>query len=866
MKLVRAQIYGFGKLIEQTYEFYDGLQLIFGANESGKSTLYSFIDQMLFGFETAKKSNRHFRPKRANSSFGGQLVLDIFKYGEVVIERKGIKGKEKTRNNAEVNIYLADGQSLSEEEFWHIIRPLNIELFHSVYSLKQEQLLEIRLMREETIEGTLLAIASTGSRELIKKAKVLQEDAEKLFAKKGSVRPINAAMQELFAIRKKIVQKEQEESIYQEVQKQLLYLDKKIEENRASFKQKDELLNFLQKQLQAAEGYREWFSLKEKFKQNPLYDKTEVKRLKIFYQRYQQTKEELKESDQKYKVALTIELANKTENYSFYLKNKEKITKFLEQEVNVTKLTQKEQEYQIQLKQAVDTLIELSSRWKWQEDHPPDLLDYEEVEKIREEVLRLKFGNDILVDGTQAQLCKYSAKRDILSFIISIFFAGIGLLFLIFCASPWNFIYFFVISFLGIILTLLLRWGYQKNLEKVKKRCIENNDRKCKHLLKYFQQMIQQANLKEMKTFDDILRFYHQIETFHKMLKVRNQQVQLLKEIRAKLAKFDEETIFLNDWLPLINKHIKDKFKIVHSFVFDMEAISKENKKLDSSMIFDRIKSLEAKIDKFNLEADKFIKQYHLVNFIGIEEFLQKQQALEEAKIRYDFIFAQLKEIFDLTQPINFDEISKHFKEAKLEFEKIAEEYQRLVEEKARLKGEKAFLEKDGVLSSLIQDESYQLEYFRHLVKEWLIKQVETKVLIDLLRASRDQTLHELLKEASKLFSDLTSAQYVGIKLVEGALKLEDVSGNLFRVADLSTGARDQLYLAIRMAFLLHRNKHYAPILVDDGWLHYDEKRRGNLLKLFKEVAKKEQVILFSSDKLMHSLFLESNCGKVVEL
>ncbi|MDR0690817.1 MAG: hypothetical protein LBF32_02020, partial [Streptococcaceae bacterium] len=778
----------------------------------------------------------------------------------------GIKGKEKARNNAEVNVTLTGGKTLSEEEFWQIIRPLNIELFHSVYSLKQEQLLDISSMTEETIEETLLAIASTGSRELIKKAKALQENTEKLFAKKGSARPINAAMQELFAIRKKIVQKEQEESIYQEVQEQLLVLDKEIEENRVSFKQKDELLHFFQEQLQAAKGYREWLSLKKKFKQSPLHDKVEIQHLKNFYRQYQQTKEELKELEQKYKIALTTELANKTENYSFYLKNKRKIKKLLEQEVNVTKLTQKEQEYQTQLKQAIDTLIELSNRWKWQEEYPPDLFDYEEVEKMRDEVLRLKFENNLLLDGAQAQLQKRSPKRDIFPFVIPILFVGVGSLSLIFCASPWNFTGFFALSFLGIIFALLLRWGRQKNLEKIRKRRIEDNNKKSQQMLKYFQQLVQQGNLKEMKTFDDVLRFYHQIEMFNKMLKVRDQQVQLLKEIRAKLAEFDEKSVFLNDWLPLINKHTKDKFEIIHSFVFDMEAILKENKELNSSMIFNRIKSLEAKIDKFNLEADKLIEQYHLENSAEIEEFLRKQQALEEAKIRYDFMCVHLKEIFDLTQPVDFEVISKRFKRTKLEIEEIAKGYQKLVEEKLRLKGEKAFLEKDGVLPSLIQDEGYQLEYFRHLVKEWLIEQVEAKVLIALLRASRDQTLHELLKEASLLFSDLTLAQYVGIELIEGNLKLEDAAGHLFRVADLSTGAKDQLYLAIRMAFLLHRNKHYAPILVDDAWLHYDEKRKNNLLSLFKEVAKKEQVILFSSDKLMHSLFLESNCGKVVEL
>jgi hypothetical protein len=607
-------------------------------------------------------------------------------------------------------------------------------------------------MTEKTIEETLLAIASTGSRELIKKAKTLQKSTQRLFAKKGSTRPINAAIQKLFAVRKKIMQKEQEEGVYQETQERLFALDKKIEDNRAVFKQKDKAVNFLQKQLQAAKRYREWFSLKEQFERNPLHERVEIKRLKDFYQRYQQTKEELKKADQKYKISLITQLANKTENYSFYLKNKEKITKLLDQEVNVTKITQKEQEHQAQLMQAVDTLIALSGRWKWQEDHPPDLLNYEEVEKMRKEILRLKFENNLLLDGAYAQLQKHSPKRDVFPFVIPILFVGMGSLSLVFCASPWNFTGFFALSFLGIIFALLLQWGRQKNLEKIRKRRIEDNNKKSQQMLKYFQQLVQQSNLKEMKTFDDVVRFHHQIEDFHKMLKVRDQQLQLLEEQRVRLVKFDEETVFLNDWLPLVNEHTKDKFAIIHSFVSEMEAIAQENKELNSSMIFEQIKNLKAKVVKLDLEADKFIQQYRLVNFAGIEEFLKQQQVLEETKIRYDFMFAQLKDIFDLTQTVNFNEIAKQFEEVKLEVEKTAEEYQKLFEEKARLKGEKALLEKDGILPLLIQDEGYQLEHFRHLVKEWLIEQVETKILIDLLRDFSDQTLHELLTKASKLY------------------------------------------------------------------------------------------------------------------
>ncbi|MDO7795042.1 AAA family ATPase [Lactiplantibacillus plantarum] len=53
MQIKRLEIAGFGKFQQQQFEFGDGLQVIYGLNESGKSTMRAFILGMLFGFPPA---------------------------------------------------------------------------------------------------------------------------------------------------------------------------------------------------------------------------------------------------------------------------------------------------------------------------------------------------------------------------------------------------------------------------------------------------------------------------------------------------------------------------------------------------------------------------------------------------------------------------------------------------------------------------------------------------------------------------------------------------------------------------------------------------------------------------------------------
>ncbi|HZW82850.1 MAG TPA: AAA family ATPase, partial [Candidatus Deferrimicrobium sp.] len=51
MKLDRLQIQGFGKFTDREFEFSPGLNLVYGQNEAGKSTLQNFLRGMLFGFK-----------------------------------------------------------------------------------------------------------------------------------------------------------------------------------------------------------------------------------------------------------------------------------------------------------------------------------------------------------------------------------------------------------------------------------------------------------------------------------------------------------------------------------------------------------------------------------------------------------------------------------------------------------------------------------------------------------------------------------------------------------------------------------------------------------------------------------------------
>lgn len=55
MKIQKLKINGFGKLENKELNFTDGLNIVYGNNECGKSTLLEFIHSMFFGASKNKK-------------------------------------------------------------------------------------------------------------------------------------------------------------------------------------------------------------------------------------------------------------------------------------------------------------------------------------------------------------------------------------------------------------------------------------------------------------------------------------------------------------------------------------------------------------------------------------------------------------------------------------------------------------------------------------------------------------------------------------------------------------------------------------------------------------------------------------------
>lgn len=109
----------------------------------------------------------------------------------------------------------------------------------------------------------------------------------------------------------------------------------------------------------------------------------------------------------------------------------------------------------------------------------------------------------------------------------------------------------------------------------------------------------------------------------------------------------------------------------------------------------------------------------------------------------------------------------------------------------------------------------------------------------------------EMLREVSRLFSRLTGGHYPSVRRRldrEGTLLAIQEDGTEKHPAQLSTGTREQLYLAIRLAYVQEYCRHNEPLplVLDDVLVNFDESRADNTLRVLKDLSKKLQILLLT--------------------
>ena len=266
--------------------------------------------------------------------------------------------------------------------------------------------------------------------------------------------------------------------------------------------------------------------------------------------------------------------------------------------------------------------------------------------------------------------------------------------------------------------------------------------------------------------------------------------------------------------------------------------------------------SLKAQMDRY-LQVAKCDGPADLAKCIRIsDEYRRLDQKISETKIS----LARLSEGIELEQIqreadlVHVDELPGQIASLKREIEedlypRIKDYSQIIGEEKKELQ----LMDGSGRAAAAAEEMEQIAARVRRLVDDYTKIKLAGHILKGEIERYREEHQDPVLRVASRYFANMTIGSFSGLRTDindKGEPVLVGVRPDDSRltVEGMSSGTRDQHYLALRLATLEWRLEagEPMPFIVDDILINFDDERSGATLKALANLAEKNQVILFT--------------------
>ncbi|MDD3118785.1 MAG: AAA family ATPase, partial [Victivallales bacterium] len=148
MRFKHFHIDGFGIFHDRTVgPFYPGLNVVYGENEFGKTTLLEFVRRILFGFPDRRHAGNPY-PAVNGGSYGGRIAGVLGDGTAVVIERSG------TVKGGKLSVHAGEERTGGEAELSSLLR-LSARFYENVYGFTLDELTRLNSLDDEEIRNRI---------------------------------------------------------------------------------------------------------------------------------------------------------------------------------------------------------------------------------------------------------------------------------------------------------------------------------------------------------------------------------------------------------------------------------------------------------------------------------------------------------------------------------------------------------------------------------------------------------------------------------------------------------------------------------------------------------------------------------------
>lgn len=804
MKLTQIKIIHFGKLNDVTFNLNKDLTIFLGANEAGKSTTVAFVKQVLFGFHLRTNKSpffENYQPLDHVSPMGGSLTFEDTD-GTFLLSRLYAKGDPK---KGVLKVSLND-QEVPENVFFDRIQNIDGSFYTDSFIFNQDMLREVNALSQAELMEQIYFLGASQSHKLLDLRDEFSSNAQKLFKKSGRKPIVNQLINQFEEQKEVLAQTNSELNDYRELEEKLTREKeklKKIQSELVELNKEDQKFSLL---MQKLTNFKQYQQLREEVQP--------VSFSKESYERAQAIQNKISDltADIKNLETQLDEIKNSSE-----LSNKDKIQVLVDHKAEVLHWESESKDLQRQI-----------------ETTKKDLESYEQFQPEAVKLSKLSSETRTKIKDDYQALKNQKQENNNLPGILSLILLVAGL----FSSIAINNLF---VRFLGIMIALgglgLFVWTKQTNTKKSQKD----------------QEFIEKYGLDpNVIDLNSLWNEVVQIESKKQTLgQLDQEQVSLNEKIQA----------FVQELYPFTQRNIQTFSDIVNQLnslqkVIDQNNLSKQH--LNDVAV--HLQEKKNQLAKNKIDLSNLFAASKVTDFAEFSKLKQQAEVQEQLKLKMEALqndlqadLAQLEEITKdpnkLTE--NKEQIEKQISQKQAQINDLHAENAKLENQMHVLANSDKYFAEKQKLTDLETSLSEN-------VKEYLANLLTSNWIARGLDLASNERFPKMLEDAKKYFNLLTGGRYVDIQL-DKKLKVKREDGKKFDVEYLSRGTSEQLYFALKLAFVEQvADKIALPILIDDAFVNFDAQRTNYIVKLLEELAKKTQVLIFTARQdLVSSLELE---------
>jgi uncharacterized protein YhaN len=861
-----------------------GINILFGENEAGKSTLLKFFKYTLFGYPRFKDQRM---PPVNGGSHGGRIKAILSTNREVVFERKG---------DDKISLFYDGNTSNNENQWLQFLGNATKEIYENVFAFSLEELVGINSLSVSGVEDKIFSIGSgMGNISIGEVINDIQGSIDQIYSPRGSKQFIPAVFKTIQDKKSEIKVIQENLPIYQEMTAAIREIADVISGIEESLKQDRNRKEKLEDYLKCYVSFVSVVSADEELAGLPEpqedYPKDGLEKLNVLEKEEKDLNGKIEELQKGSTGDKGIEeIEKELESISFnseILKEKLKVN-YLKTNLEKYKQTISDRS-ETSLKRddlnsaIIEKLKAINSGWIEQNiiDFANILPHQDRIKNFKEKLESIK-NVKIELEG-QKKILLTSGSRINLKIALIL----ISLVFLL-VSVP---VFYYSLNVAGIICVAIALLIFFCRRYLIKESPVDKIDKELSDIRNMDKEMQENfgnylekdLNLKRTLSADSALEILNTVSQLKKDINERGYLDRKQKETRDPFIKdFEDIVKSVGDLLgdKEDNSGIETLLSQITGEYDSAEEQSNKKEKL-IELLSRKKKELEKNQNKLAKNSQSVSDLLKLVNAASRDELRKKcgvnNKILELTEKRRNAVntietiagINMADDVIDFLKVHEQGTLRKDVADLEASIDLMTGELSSRNKELGEIKGRIKTIAGESELAGKMTELETEKQKLTSAYKEWMTGKIALKIFTEVREKYEKEKQPVIIQNSGRYFKKITGGRYERIHaaLEKREIIVFDPREASKTIDQLSRGTREQLLVSLRLGFIeeYETNAEPLPVVVDDILVNFDPKRAQKTADIFREFAKNRQVIIFTCHPSTKDYFKKSPVN-IIEL